>query len=46
LTSEIKLLEEMKTIWRWPDGLKQENNSLKMETILDTDRFVGLAMEK
>ncbi len=45
LISEIKLPENMHTLWRWPDGLKQDGNSLKMETVLDTNRFVGLAIE-
>jgi len=46
LVSQVNLPDNLKTIWRWPDNAKQEGNSLKMETILDTDKFVGLAVEK
>jgi hypothetical protein len=46
LISQINLPDNMKTIWRWPDGLKQDDYSYKMETILDTDKFVGLAVER
>ena len=46
LISQVSLPDNLKTIWRWPDNAKQEGNSLKMETILDTDKFVGLAVEK
>jgi hypothetical protein len=46
LVSQVSLPDSLKTIWRWPDNLKQDGNSLKLETILDTDKFVGLAVEK
>lgn len=46
LVSEIKIPGEMKTIWRWPDDTKQDGNSFKMETVLDTDRFAGIAVER
>jgi hypothetical protein len=46
LVSEIKLPENMRSIWRWPDDAKQINNSFRMETVLDTDRFMGMAVEK
>jgi hypothetical protein len=46
LTSEIKFPESMKTIWHWPGDVKQDGNSYKMETILDSDKFVGMAVEK
>jgi hypothetical protein len=46
LVSEVSLPDNLKTIWRWPDDAKQSGSSFKMETILDTDKFVGLAVEK
>ncbi|MCX6766207.1 MAG: DUF4012 domain-containing protein [Candidatus Moranbacteria bacterium] len=46
LNSQIDLPDSLKTIWRWPDDLKQDGNALKMETVLDADKFVGLAVEK
>jgi len=46
LICEVSLPDNLKTIWRWPDDAKQSGSSLKMETILDTDKFVGLAVEK
>jgi len=45
LVSQIDLPDSMKTIWHWPDDLKQDGGALKMETLLDTDKFVGLAVE-
>lgn len=45
LISRVSLPDSLKTIWHWPDDAKQNSNSLKMETILDTDKFVGLAIE-
>jgi len=45
LISQINLSHNLKTIWRWPDNVEQSNNSLKMETVLNTDKFVGLAVE-
>jgi len=46
LLSQIILPGSFKTIWHWPDESKQDGNALKMETILNTDRFIGLAVEK
>jgi hypothetical protein len=46
LVSQVNLPDNLKTIWRWPDNLNQDGNTLKMEAILDTDKFVGLAVEK
>lgn len=46
LDSEVDLPDSLKTIWRWPNDAKQEGNSLKMEAILDTDKFIGLAVER
>lgn len=46
LVSEIKLPQNMKTIWHWPENAKQDGNALKMETNLNVDRFVGAALEK
>jgi hypothetical protein len=46
LTSQIDLPNGMRAIWRWPDNLNQNGNTLKMEAILDTDKFVGIAVEK
>lgn len=45
LISQINLPQNMKPVWRWPDDLKQNDNSYKMETVLDTDKFVGMAVE-
>lgn len=46
LISEIKMPDNLKTIWHWPDDAKQDGNSFKMETVLNTDRFMGMAVEK
>lgn len=46
LISEVKLPGNMKPVWRWPDDLKQNGNSYRMETVLTTDKFVGMAVEK
>ncbi|MCX6762285.1 MAG: hypothetical protein NT093_00710, partial [Candidatus Moranbacteria bacterium] len=46
LVSDVNLPDNLKTIWRWPDNAKQDGNSLKMETVLNTDKFVGLAVGK
>lgn len=45
LESDIKLPDNMKTVWRWPDDAVNSSNGLKMETTLDTDKFIGLAVE-
>lgn len=46
LISEIKLPDNFRAIWHWPDDLKQSGNSYRMETVLDADKFVGMAVEK
>jgi hypothetical protein len=46
LLSQVILPDSMKTIWRWPNDLKQDGSAFKMETTLDTDKFLGMAMEK
>ncbi|MDI6778164.1 MAG: DUF4012 domain-containing protein [Patescibacteria group bacterium] len=46
LSSEIKLPENMRSIWRWPENIDLEDNSLIIKASLDTDKFVGLAIEK
>ncbi len=46
LVSQVNLPDNLKRIWRWPDDAKQDGNSLKMETVLDADKFVGLAVER
>jgi hypothetical protein len=46
LISQVILPDSFKTIWHWPDESKQDGNTLKMETVLNTDKFVGLAVEK
>jgi len=46
LVSEIRLPDNLKTIWRWPDDLRQSGDSYKMETVLTTDKFVGMAVER
>lgn len=35
-----------KTLWKYPDELSQENNSLKFDTDLKTDKFIGIALSK
>jgi hypothetical protein len=46
LISEINFPESMKLVWRWPENLKQSGNSYRMEDVLTTDKFVGIAVEK
>jgi hypothetical protein len=46
LTSEIKIPDNYRLIWRWPDDSASSQEGLKMETVLNADRFVGLALEK
>ncbi|MDP1845314.1 MAG: DUF4012 domain-containing protein [Candidatus Moranbacteria bacterium] len=46
LMAEVKMPENYKTIWHWPDDAKNNSGSLKMETILNKDKFIGLTLEK
>jgi hypothetical protein len=46
LTSEIKLPDDMHPIWHWPESVDQKGNSCIMNTSLEEDKFVGLAVEK
>lgn len=45
LVSEIKMPDNFHPIWRWPDDLKHNGDSYRMETVLTTDKFVGIAIE-
>lgn len=45
LVSEIKLPENMKAIWRWPENVDASGNSFIMNTSLDTDKFSGTAIQ-
>jgi hypothetical protein len=46
LNSEIKLPQNYRIIWRWPDNLENNSGELKMETLLNVDRYWGIAVEK
>jgi hypothetical protein len=46
LNSEIKLPQNYRVIWRWPDNIGGDSGMLKMETSLDVDRYWGIAIEK
>ncbi len=46
LSSEIILPEDYRIIWRWPDSAEYDSENIKLETVLKTDKFVGLALEK
>jgi hypothetical protein len=46
LISEIKMPENIRAIWRWPEKVDQKENSFILNTSLDTDKFVGIAAEK
>jgi len=45
-TSKIIYPDFYKILWKYPDSLNQENNSIKMETALKTDKFSGVAFSK
>jgi hypothetical protein len=45
-TSWIKFPDFYKILWRYPDNLNQENNSIKFETSLLTDKFAGVAFSR
>ena len=44
LISEIKLPQEYSVVWRYPDETNYRSGNLKMETILSTDKFLGIAV--
>ncbi|MFA5925426.1 MAG: DUF4012 domain-containing protein [Parcubacteria group bacterium] len=46
LMSEIKLPQNYRLIWRYPDDTNYESGNLKTETILKSDKFIGLALER
>jgi len=46
LISEIKLPENMKTIWHWPENTTLDRSAVRLDTTLNTDRFMGIAVEK
>ncbi|MFA5871203.1 MAG: DUF4012 domain-containing protein [Parcubacteria group bacterium] len=46
LISNIMLPEKYAAIWKWPDNLAKNGQSYTMETTLDVDKVVGLAIEK
>ena len=41
--SIVKFPENLKTIWNYPDNLKQDPGNIILETDLKIDRFVGIA---
>jgi hypothetical protein len=45
LNSEIKLPQNYRVIWRWPDNIEGDSATLKMETLLNIDRYWGVAIE-
>jgi hypothetical protein len=44
--SNISYPENFKVNWKYPDNLTQDKNSLKIETDLKTDKFIGIAFTK
>ena len=46
LMSEVKIPQNYRLIWRYPDDVSYNSGDLKMKTALDTDKFVGLTLEK
>lgn len=44
--SKIIYPDFYKILWRYPDNLNQENNSIKLETSLLTDKFAGVAFSR
>lgn len=46
LISEIELPENMRSTWHWPEGVSENDNRLILKTSLNTDKFIGLALEK
>lgn len=45
-SSEISYPDFYKTLWKYPDGCHEENNSLSADTDLKTDKFFGVALSK
>ena len=46
LVSEIKLPQSYQTVWRWPENTSDDSGNFKMDTFLNTDRYLGIAVEK
>ncbi len=46
LVSEVKIPQNYRLIWRYPDDVSYNPGYLKMESSLDTDKFIGLTLEK
>ena len=46
LFSNIKLPDSNAIIWKWPDNPKSDGQNYSLETTLDIDRVVGLAIGK
>jgi hypothetical protein len=44
--SRITYPDFYKILWRYPDNLNQENNSIKLEASLLTDKFAGVAFSR
>jgi hypothetical protein len=45
-SSSVSYPDFYKVLWKYPDGLKNENNSVKIESNLKTDKFIGAAFSK
>ncbi len=45
-SSEVIYPDFYKILWKYPDGLENIGNSIKIETNLKTDRFIGIAFSK
>lgn len=45
-SSEVVYPDFYKILWKYPDGLENIGNSVKVETNLKTDKFIGIAFSK
>jgi hypothetical protein len=43
-TSSINYPKKFKAIWKYPDGIVQNENKLGLEAELNTDKFIGIAL--
>lgn len=47
LVSRVEYPENMKTVWKYPDATaKSEKNAVELDTNLEIDRFLGLALQQ
>ncbi len=46
LDSKITLPDSMKTVWHWPESVNRNGNTFQVETILNADKYVGMAIER